>query len=466
LCFIALRGISRFISLTERMFSRGSQDIFKSTEGAAVAFMNRVSSVNIIDIEDASPKIRPWQRRYFSIVWRAFLDFVFALALILAVGVYWEKFATVEHIVGNLLANGIGIVLIAVGFFRFLSVFGKPWMEHTGTEFARRLADTDPYRQPPYLPPNGVAGALIRSAFEQTEVLFSSPSSEEVTPDEHRPGGKTISFAVVFAPAAIYCVAVAIIFYTAPNTKDLYKPFGQSIPILVAFMVWLWARSQKKSADHLLKHDLRPAILYLRAFADDGASVDVAMSKQVGNNAIEWVAHLTFEEAISEELSHLGPFIALGSGKELLPRLGAARAYADNSAWQEKVLSWMEGAQLILFLIGEGNGLEWEMAQIGERNFLLKTFFLMPPRPRGLARLRWSKRNAGRWARFIRTIDGTCQQETLSKLAPEDVLGAWFSADGAINVVKSKKHFFQDYEVAIRLAVYKLWGTPIAVASR
>lgn len=196
----------------------------------------------------------------------------------------------------------------------------------------------------------------------------------------------------------------------------------------------------------LLAHDERPPVTYLRNFFNDGRKIDhIAFApahrhwgwlqglanpltalwalplrwmfrslrdnrsalKLTSLNLSESPAQLAQDEiALSEEewlssiFSLKGPFIAIGNPKEkeekMLRDYGAARIYANNYDWQEKVLHMLRHSSLVVFKIdpeAEGWGADpdlesrrerqinwtwWEIATAAKEVPLNKVIFYLP----------------------------------------------------------------------------------------
>ena len=93
----------------------------------------------------------------------------------------------------------------------------------------------------------------------------------------------------------------------------------------------------------MLEYDQRPPIVFLRSFKDDDRKVWMARQDDAA-------LLVGFEDALSEIFLRVGPFIALGSTKDFVPRLGAARTYRDDSVWRAKAKQWMNNAAWIFGL--------------------------------------------------------------------------------------------------------------------
>jgi hypothetical protein len=85
------------------------------------------------------------------------------------------------------------------------------------------------------------------------------------------------------------------------------------------------------------------------------------------------------EEALLDELSPLGPFIAIGRPGEFAPRIGARRVYVSDDEWRAEIADWSKRACLIIVIPGLTAGVEWELEHISRNGYLSKTVILLPP---------------------------------------------------------------------------------------
>src|SRR5262249_14899813 len=222
------------------------------------------------------------------------------------------------------------------------------------------------------------AGINIREALEATSIMLSGPSSEEATPPERRPDRRIIAGLIqiiLWIVIVIVVLATGFGIYIAMKSPEalhhperVFKMIIAGPAALIAFLLYLLARTRKKSADHLLEYDQRPPILYLRSFQDD--RIKIRMARKDDDPTL-----VGFEDALSEIFFRVGPFIALGSKKDFIPQLGAARTYRDDSVWQAKAKRWMQDATWILYLLGSTDSLKWEIEQITQDQLVEKTIF-------------------------------------------------------------------------------------------
>lgn len=95
-----------------------------------------------------------------------------------------------------------------------------------------------------------------------------------------------------------------------------------------------------------------PYILYLRSFNDD-----VETDKP---QLVDRIAFYTEEEILVVSLKKLGKAVAIGRPGEKAPPLGAKRIYVSDDQWQDKVRELSTDARLVIFRLGETEGLKWE----------------------------------------------------------------------------------------------------------
>ncbi len=159
-----------------------------------------------------------------------------------------------------------------------------------------------------------------------------------------------------------------------------------------------------------------------------------------------------FEDGLANWLSRSGPFIAIGAKKDMLPALGAARTYTDDSVWRDKAIEWLERARCIVLMLGRGSGLDWEIRQIWSLGYWRKTICIFPPFSKP-ARRRHRNRCGKIWRAFLSRIDDGRLKAELAAIKPDRVMAFWMRANGSATVLKCSHPFLQDYELAVRLAL-------------
>jgi hypothetical protein len=109
-------------------------------------------------------------------------------------------------------------------------------------------------------------------------------------------------------------------------------------------------RLRAPNALDMLAHDRRPPVVYFRPFSADGDASEPIVSTS-------WRTH---EEQLATAMNDIGPFVAFGIPRESLPRIGAARLYAEDARWRGSALELMARAAIVLLRIGRGPGFWWE----------------------------------------------------------------------------------------------------------
>ncbi|MGD9249981.1 MAG: hypothetical protein PVG19_02095 [Desulfobacterales bacterium] len=122
-----------------------------------------------------------------------------------------------------------------------------------------------------------------------------------------------------------------------------------------------------------LPPDTRSPVLFLRSFADDAST-----SQPPDIAYIEPFIVATGEENLIAVLNEIGPVIAIGQPGEKLPRMGARRRYVAQQDWQEIVQELMHAARLVVLLVGQGQGLWWEIEQALRWVAPQRLLFLIP----------------------------------------------------------------------------------------
>jgi uncharacterized RDD family membrane protein YckC len=131
-------------------------------------------------------------------------------------------------------------------------------------------------------------------------------------------------------------------------------------PLLGALLIRRGKRRMARGALDVLACDPRPPVVYLRSFgADERAAEDAGVALSI--RGIQFTVTTTEEEQISKVVRRLGPMIAIGRPNEVVPLLGAARMYVADEQWQDRVLSMMNQAALVLMRAGKTEGFWWEV---------------------------------------------------------------------------------------------------------
>ena len=251
--------------------------------------------------------------------------------------------------------------------------------------------------------------------------------------------------------------------------------FG-GLGLAVAFYLGLrGAVCFRPRAETVLALDGRAPVIYLRSFRDDDAMVGRPMRFSVDSFRWSYIlteytrgnflrvmshhGHVRLEQAIQDEVSVIGPFIAIGEPHERHPDFGATRAYfeGDDAAWRSVVQSWIERAALVIVVPGQTQGLGWELGQIQASGRTPKLLLVFPPEP---AQARASRLAAlatmltdPRWLNAVATPTGT------------DLVAMFSTSGGDLVRVCSQKPQLADVEFAVELALYGMFCLATARAS-
>lgn len=203
-------------------------------------------------------------------------------------------------------------------------------------------------------------------------------------------GSRPVRVTLLVAGATILMTAgLLLIFF-----RIVMRP--EVVGVLFAIGAGLYTRARRLAAlraRELLDRDLRPAVLYLRAFADDGLELWTAaynrpfLIEQLSPRRFD-----RFEEVIARHLGEFGPVIAVNPPGTSLPPLGAARETLPAKDWHSTVARWMAEAQLILVQAAPSvltEGLAWEIQSINAQGLWPKTLFMLPPIRAEELRDRW-----------------------------------------------------------------------------
>ena len=246
-------------------------------------------------------------------------------------------------------------------------------------------------------------------------------------------------------------ILVALLLAPEPSNKSLANAFvraSQQISMLGFFLLVRARRYFQIDADSLLAVDRRPPILFLRSFDDDEKDKFKRWDK----------AFLDFslETRLSNHFSRFGPFIAIGSPKETVPQLGAARVLLSDDEWQPRVLSWMRNAKLIIMYSGKTHWVNWELRQLVQNECTTRLLLMVPE----IKSWRRSKRNEEIWARVehVRQVfKHTPWEEELLTFDDFPGLRAMlFRPDGSMVMVKSRSRSRDSYHLAALIAHQQL----------
>jgi hypothetical protein len=219
-----------------------------------------------------------------------------------------------------------------------------------------------------------------------------------------------------------------------------YRPF-----VLASCFLWLRAkRYLQVSADSLLAIDKRNPILFLRSFADDPKGTKGMSSK----SDRAWL-DFSLEMRLSNHFIWFGPFVAIGSPKEPLPQLGAARVLLPDDEWQSRVLDWMSKASLIIMFAGESHWVNWELARVIETDCVQKLILMLPENKA------WNSEEIIRIDHVRELFKNTKWGSSLEGIHDQRKVRAMlFHADGSMTVIKSRPRNRDSYHLAALISHY------------
>lgn len=217
-----------------------------------------------------------------------------------------------------------------------------------------------------------------------------------------------------------------------------------------AFLLLIRARRYfQVSADTLLAVDKRPPILFLRSFTDDEKEryLGAVYSKRS-------VLDLSLEMRLANHFFRFGPFVAIGSPRESIPQLGAARVLLPDDQWHERVLSWMRDAAVVVMYGGKTAWVNWELTQL-LKNGSATRLILLIPEIKGWRRVKRDEDLRERMEQIRTVFQGSPWHEELAAWSDlADLRAVVFVADGSVVAIRSKSRSRDSYHLAALIAHY------------
>jgi hypothetical protein len=225
-------------------------------------------------------------------------------------------------------------------------------------------------------------------------------------------------------------------------------------------------------AETVLALDGRPPVIYLRSFRDDEAMV--ARPYRITLNIFGWGYWVTeytrgslwrvwlhhgkvrLEQAIEDEVSAIGPFIAIGEPNEKHPDFGATRAYfeGDDVAWRTAVESWIERAALVVVVPGQTQGLGWELEKVQAEGRTPNLVLIFPPEK--------VKKRTARLEALARMITDERWREAITTPTDGELIAVFATARGDLARVYASKPRLRELEFAVEVALYGIFCVPTA----
>lgn len=239
--------------------------------------------------------------------------------------------------------------------------------------------------------------------------------------------------------------------------NDAYLRYVASLSVIVCSVLLLRAghrqmlavrRKSMLKVGEILAADERAPVLFLRSFSDDHIQLRSRRKPMLWPLATRRMgAEDTFEEALTMVVTEIGPVIAIGRPGETTARVGAAREYVSDDAWQERVNELIYQAALIVVLIGNTQGLAWEAARLLSPSSRDKVLFVVPPTTNAIAQERWQSMR-----QRIAEEGGEVSELPLSV---ENVL-AWTSGRAGTRVYCASSRSQDTYELGVLLAGHEV----------
>lgn len=155
---------------------------------------------------------------------------------------------------------------------------------------------------------------------------------------------------------------------------DLFRGLSQAGAAMEALGAWCIFKGRTyfvPTGEAVLAIDKRPPVLYLRSFSDE-------KGEHISYRAGGLTADRSLEMKLSKYFRPFAPFLAIGSPRDKLPKLGAIRLERSDSDWQREVGSLMGSARWIVASVGTSNWIKWEVAEVMGRGYGRKALFLFP----------------------------------------------------------------------------------------
>ncbi len=239
-------------------------------------------------------------------------------------------------------------------------------------------------------------------------------------------------FGFALGPPFMAFVVVPAVFLCG----SLVQRFGRSLSIL--------------PLEGLQQVDVRPPILFLRAFKDDQIPLRPEKLALLG-----WLLEYgnrknNLDHMLLEEGSPYGPVVAIGSPNDRFPPYGAARGYFNNKTWQQAVAGLAQESAAIVVCVDATEGLWWEIEHLVANDLLVKVLFVVHPRYAG------ETANTELASKLVRALG--YDPSTLD-LGVGSLLGVFRDTQGTLHIARSQTFSQAAYVFALRLFLRGKLGT-------
>ena len=243
----------------------------------------------------------------------------------------------------------------------------------------------------------------------------------------------------ICAVGVLLLLASAMIYFIQPNQWRSWY-----VALLGFFVLIRGRRYFQINADSLLAIDQRAPILFLRSFDDD--------ERQIYRLSDRAFVDFSLETRLTSHFSRFGPFIAIGSPKETVPQLGAARVLLSDDEWQPRVKHWIQDASLIIMYSGKTHWVNWELRKVLQNESITR-LILMIPQVKGWLKSKLKKEISARVEHIRAIFKNTPWEEEL--LMFDDFVGLramLFRPDGSMVMIKSRSRRRDSYHLAALVA--------------
>jgi hypothetical protein len=213
-------------------------------------------------------------------------------------------------------------------------------------------------------------------------------------------------------------------------------------------------RFARVSVENLSRLDKRTPILFLRSFHDDQVKLDRPKQNLFTRLVTMGAPPPTLDAVLLEECTPLGPVVAIGVPGSP-PPFGAARTYADDQEWQNVVANLAQDSRLIVIVVDDTPGVDWELRHIEGSGLSAKTLYLLPPR---LAPPAEAGRILGRELLHSSNLNGSDGASNLSDWLAAPCIGWHQTPDGKVVIFTSARPTRDSYVCALRLVRRQEFG--------
>lgn len=153
--------------------------------------------------------------------------------------------------------------------------------------------------------------------------------------------------------------------------------FGLSYGLYLIFRTAA-RKSAITSMQALLKTDKRRPVLFLRPFEDDQVLFHKPRRRSIFRFIRIGEEPKFFEHQVLEEMTEIGPVVAIGNrGRKGVP-FGAARDFLPDDVWRDRVMGLIGSSRVIVVVLNETPGVWWEIQAILSQGAVEKTLFVFP----------------------------------------------------------------------------------------